>query len=93
MSGDDTKSNESPADLEKKLGNEAFAKKEYELAIKHYDKAIELDGNNATYYMFVASLTSKPSFVGPGLSGLVPATFYRQLHWNVLSICFSSLTD
>lgn len=50
MSGEQSKNSESPADAEKKLGNEAFAKKEYEAAIKHYDKAIELDGNNATYY-------------------------------------------
>jgi chaperonin cofactor prefoldin len=41
---------DSPADAAKKAGNEAFAKKEYEAAIKHYDKAISLDGNNATYY-------------------------------------------
>jgi tetratricopeptide (TPR) repeat protein len=49
MSADDNKT-ESPADMEKKLGNEAFAKKEFDTAIKHYNKAIELDGNNATYY-------------------------------------------
>lgn len=48
MSGET--SADSPADVEKKLGNEAFAKKDYETAITHYNKAIGLDGNNATYY-------------------------------------------
>ncbi len=41
---------ESPAEAEKKLGNEAFGKKEYEAAIKHYTEAIKLDGENATFY-------------------------------------------
>lgn len=40
----------SPADEEKKLGNDAFAAKNYDLALKHYTKAIELDPSNAVYY-------------------------------------------
>lgn len=35
---------------EKALGNEAYKKKEFEAAITHYDKAIELDPTNITYY-------------------------------------------
>ncbi len=41
---------ETPAEQCKKLGNEAFGKKEYETAIKHYTEAINLDPENATFY-------------------------------------------
>lgn len=41
---------DSPAEALKKLGNEAFGKKEFETAIKHYTEAIKLDGENATFY-------------------------------------------
>lgn len=40
----------SPAEEEKKLGNGCFAKKEYDEAIKHYTKAIELDDTQAAFY-------------------------------------------
>ena len=33
----------SASDMEKKQGNEAFAKKEYDTAIGHYTKAISLE--------------------------------------------------
>ena len=34
---------------EKELGNGAYRKKDLETALKHYDKAIELDGKNIVY--------------------------------------------
>ncbi|XP_077976542.1 stress-induced-phosphoprotein 1-like isoform X2 [Styela clava] len=35
---------------EKALGNSFYKKKEFEKALEHYDKAIELDGTNITFY-------------------------------------------
>lgn len=35
---------------EKAKGNEAYKKKEFEVALSHYDKAIELEPTNITYY-------------------------------------------
>lgn len=35
---------------EKALGNSYYKKKEFEKALAHYDKAIELDGTNITFY-------------------------------------------
>lgn len=35
---------------EKTLGNEAYSKREFGKAHEHYDKAIELDGTNITFY-------------------------------------------
>ena len=34
---------------QKELGNAAYKKKDFEVAISHYDKAIELDGTNITF--------------------------------------------
>lgn len=39
---------------EKTLGNEAYKKKDFETALKHYFKAIELDPTEITYYNNVA---------------------------------------
>ena len=36
---------------EKELGNEAYKKKDFETAIKHYDGAIELDPENITFLL------------------------------------------
>lgn len=35
---------------EKAKGNEAYKKKDFEVALTHYDKAIELEPTNITYY-------------------------------------------
>lgn len=37
------------AEKEKELGNAAYKKKDFEAALKHYEKAIELQPNNITY--------------------------------------------
>ena len=44
------------ASREKELGNEAYKVKNFEQALAHYDKAIELDPTNMTY------LTNKAGF-------------------------------
>ncbi|KAK6636150.1 hypothetical protein RUM43_009802 [Polyplax serrata] len=41
---------------EKALGNEAYKKKDFETALKHYFKAIELDPTEITYYNNVAAV-------------------------------------
>lgn len=35
---------------EKNLGNEAYKKRDFAAAHQHYDKAIELEPSNMTYY-------------------------------------------
>ena len=41
---------EKPAEVQKKLGNEAFAKRDFDKAIEHYQAAIKLDDSNPFYY-------------------------------------------
>lgn len=45
------------ADIEKEKGNEAYKKKDFETAINHYSKAIELEPMNMTYYTNRAGLS------------------------------------
>jgi len=39
---------------EKELGNEAYKKKDFENALSHYNKAVEYDSTNITYYNNIA---------------------------------------
>lgn len=41
---------------EKELGNEAYKKKNFEAALQHYNKAIELDSTDITFYNNVAAV-------------------------------------
>lgn len=41
---------------EKALGNDAYKKKDFETALKHYNKAIELDPTDITYYNNIAGM-------------------------------------
>jgi stress-induced-phosphoprotein 1 len=43
-------SQQAQAEAEKEKGNEAYKKKDFETAINHYNKAIEIDPVNMTYY-------------------------------------------
>jgi stress-induced-phosphoprotein 1 len=43
---------------EKELGNQAYKKKDFEGALKHYNKAVELDGGDITYLNNIAGKCS-----------------------------------
>ena len=40
----------------KQLGNDAFKKKDFDIALKNYEKAIELEPNEITYYSNIAAV-------------------------------------
>lgn len=44
------------AKKEKDLGNEEYKKKNFEAALAHYNKAIELEPTNITFYNNVAGM-------------------------------------
>ena len=46
----------SEADQEKQKGNEAYKAKKFDIALQHYDKAIELDDKNMTYVLNKAAV-------------------------------------
>ena len=45
-----------PADEEKEKGNTAYKSKDFETALQHYDKAIELDNTNMSYVLNKAAV-------------------------------------
>jgi stress-induced-phosphoprotein 1 len=49
-------SKENKAEHEKDLGNEAYKKKQFEDALKHYNTAKDLDPNNMVYYTNIAAV-------------------------------------
>jgi len=53
------------AEAEKNLGNEAYKKKDFETAIKHYNKALDFDAGNIVYINNIAAaLFEKGDFNG-----------------------------
>ena len=44
------------AQKHKQLGNDAFKKKDFDIALKNYEKAIELEPNEITYYSNIAAV-------------------------------------
>lgn len=53
---DDLPENKRLAKKEKNLGNDAYKKKDFDLALKHYQAAIEHDSNDITFYNNVAAV-------------------------------------
>lgn len=45
---------------EKDAGNEAYKKKDFQKALEHYDKAIEIDPANMTFYSNKAGKLLRP---------------------------------
>lgn len=44
---------------EKELGNQAYKKREFDVALGHYDKAYELDNSNITFLTNKAGMFSR----------------------------------
>ena len=54
---------------EKEKGNVAYKKKEFEVAMQHYDRAIELDPTNIT---LLTNKAGKTALISGSIAGYLP---------------------
>jgi stress-induced-phosphoprotein 1 len=68
----------SDAESEKKLGNECFQRKDFEGALKHYDRALEIDGGQMVYHSNRATALTKLGRFEEGMDAALKAVEVGQ---------------
>lgn len=71
---------------EKEMGNAAYKKKDFETALTHYNKAVELDPTDITYLNNIAGKVSFKNTVNVSFNIFFQMLFYLSIQGSVYRI-------